>query len=60
LGHPSGAGDKQAAETLLFWLLAAEEDIPQGLKPIDFIAIIGTTEVVPFQSGEEAGFFRCV
>jgi hypothetical protein len=24
--------------------------IPQGLKPIDFIGFIGTTEVVPFQN----------
>ncbi len=23
------------------------EDIPQGLKPIDFIGLTGTTEVVP-------------
>jgi hypothetical protein len=24
-----------------------EEDIPQGLKPVDFIGVSGTTEVVP-------------
>jgi hypothetical protein len=26
------------------------KNVLQGLKPIDFIAFIGTTEVVPFQS----------
>jgi hypothetical protein len=26
------------------------KSVPQGLKPIDFIGFIGTTEVVPFQS----------
>ena len=31
-------------------LKALENKLPQGLKPIDFIAFIGTTEVVPFQS----------
>jgi hypothetical protein len=28
---------------------------PQGLKPIDFIGFIGTTEVVPFKND---AFFR--
>jgi hypothetical protein len=31
------------------------KSVPQGLKPIDFIAFIGTTEVVPFQND---AFFR--
>jgi hypothetical protein len=32
-------------------------NIPQGLKPIDFIGFIGTTEVVPCYKAPELGVF---
>jgi hypothetical protein len=33
--------------------------MPQGLKPIDFIGFIGTTEVVPcYNKAPELGVFR--
>ena len=31
-------------------VVAAQEDVPQGLKPASLLALIGTTEVVPFQN----------
>ena len=31
---------------------------PQGLKPIDFIGFIGTTEVVPCYKARRIEFFR--
>ncbi len=34
------------------------ESIPQGLKPIDFIGVIGTTEVVPCYKTAADGVFR--
>ena len=34
------------------------KSIPQGLKPIDFIYFIGTTEVVPFYRAISKEFFR--
>jgi len=33
------------------------EGIPQGLKPIDSMELIGTTEVVPFYKTFLMGFF---
>jgi hypothetical protein len=42
--------------------MIAEENgsdgIPQGLKPIDFIGFIGTTEVVPCYKARWREFFR--
>jgi hypothetical protein len=42
--------------------LIAEENgsggAPQGLKPIDFIGFIGTTEVVPCYKARWREFFR--
>ena len=32
--------------------------LSQGLKSIDFIGFIGTTEVVPCYRAREMGFFR--
>jgi hypothetical protein len=32
------------------WGEEVRKNIPQGLKPIHFVGVIGTTEVVPFQS----------
>jgi hypothetical protein len=40
-------GPEQAAEKGLIPGGKWHEDIPQGLKPIDFIGFIGTTEVAP-------------
>jgi hypothetical protein len=41
------SGGKQAAEKGLNCRENGPKRIPQGLKPIDFIGFIGTTEVVP-------------
>jgi hypothetical protein len=38
--------------------LNSEGLVPQGLKPIDFIGFIGTTEVVPCYKAPKMGFFR--
>jgi len=35
-----------------------DESKPQGLKPIDLIELIGTTEVVPFYKAFSMEFFR--
>ena len=35
-----------------------ENTVPQGLKPIDFISVIGTTEVVPCYKATEILLIR--
>ena len=48
----------EAAEKGLISEGIGPNGIPQGLKPIDFIGFIGTTEVVPCYKASEMEFFR--
>src|ERR1035437_4588411 len=53
-----GFGTQQAAEKGLIAEENGSDGVPQGLKPIDFIGFIGTTEVVPCYKARWREFFR--